>query len=164
MSRLVARATLAVSLLVALMPAGGRGLAAQEPGVAVLERGPELRRGIDALAPDVTPHWYARYRIGDRFVDLIQVANPLAGPALWPVVPCAERQLRSADGRIFYHAHRQGWSLLVLLPPGDAVGEADVADVCRFVHRFIEELLLFEGLEAVRRGGEEPMFPAIVEL
>ncbi len=149
-------------------PGGGGVLPAQEEPVAILQVGPERRTGIDELAPDVTPHWYAEYRIGERIVEVMQVADPLPGPAAWPVVPCAERQLRSADGRVFYHAHRDGWALLVFMR---GVQVADAGDpgvsgvsVCRFVHRFIEELLLFERLPAVRRAGEAPMFPAIVEL
>ena len=135
--------------------------------MAVLQVGPERRRGIDALAPDVTPHWYAEYRIGVRFVEVVYATNPLPGPAQWPVVPCEERRLRSADGEIFYHAHRDGWAVLVFMRGVEGPDAGDLPAgvlVCRFVHRFIEELVMFEQLPAVRRAGEAPMFPAIVEL
>ncbi|HKJ84824.1 MAG TPA: hypothetical protein VKA06_02050, partial [Spirochaetia bacterium] len=85
-------------LAVGLLPTAGT-LAAQEiPATAILELGPERRRGIDAIAPDVTPYWYGRYRVGSAELELSYVEDPLADPAAWPTAPCRERALRALDG------------------------------------------------------------------
>lgn len=136
--------------------------AAQEaPLRAILETGPTARRGIDALAPDLTPHWHARYRVGALLLDLAYVTDPLLAPETWPRIPCQERQLRGPDGRLVYYRHPTGWALVVEVFAGDF---PDGVTACRFVDRFVREHLLFEGLEAVRRVGDAPRFPAIIEL
>jgi len=75
------RALLLVGLLAAgLLPTAGT-LAAQEiPATAILELGPEQRRGIDAIAPDVTPYWYGRYRVGSAEIELSYVEPSRAPP------------------------------------------------------------------------------------
>ncbi len=137
------------------------GLAARDhPTIAILETGPEPRSGIDALAPDVTPHWYAAYRIGAALVELKYLGTPLPEADEWPEASCADRSLRSADGTLFYHRHPDGWSLLVAVSSGAL---PDGVTLCRFVDRFIVEHVIFEGLEGVRRTPGEPIFPAVVE-
>ncbi len=163
------RALLVVVLLTAgLLPVAGP-LAAQELATAILEVGPERRRGIDAIAPDVTPYWYGRYRVASAELEVFYVDAPLTGPAAWPVAPCRERALRALDAAasepaydgLTYYENAAGWSLLVRpaggeLPPG--------VTLCVFVDRFIERHLLFENLEQVTIPGRAPVFPAVIEL
>jgi hypothetical protein len=130
------------------------------PATALLELGPESRRGIDALAPDATPHWYVRYRVAQTLVDVRYVREPLSKPRAWPTSDCRLRTLRSADGELFYYEARD-WSMIVAvasgeLPPG--------VTLCSFVDRFIERHLLFQNLEAVKVPGSAPLFPAVIEL
>lgn len=127
---------------------------------AVLEVGPERRRGIDELAPDVTPYWYGRYRLAEALVDVLYVEAPLERPAAWPASPCAERPLRAADGIAYYEADA-GWSLLVEVAGGELPPEVTI---CTFVDRFIARHLLFGSLEGVRIPGRAPVFPAVIEL
>ncbi|MFW5742797.1 MAG: hypothetical protein ACOCW3_04455 [Spirochaetota bacterium] len=127
---------------------------------AVLEIGPERRRGIDALAPDVTPHWYGRYRVAEAVVDVLYVDAPLERPATWTPTECRERALRASDGLV-YHESDAGWSLLVEVAAGELPPDVTL---CIFVDRFITRHLLFESLEGVRVPDREPIFPAVIEL
>ena len=155
------RAAVRLLLAVGLLAVAGTLPAQRIATTALLEIGPQARRGIDALAPDVTPHWYGRYAVAGASVDLIFVRAPLAEPSAWPQTPCVERRLRSTDGRLHYYEHPAGWSVLVAvslgeLPPG--------LTVCRFVDRFVDRHLAFENLEQVRTPGSAPVFPAVMEL
>ncbi len=127
---------------------------------AVLEVGPEARRGIDAFAPDVTPYWYGRYRVAEAFVDVLYVDAPLERPAAWAPAACPERALRAADGLV-YHESDAGWSLLVEVAAGELPPDVTV---CSFVDRFIAQHLFFSNLEGVRIPGRAPVFPAVIEL
>lgn len=144
------------------VPVGAQA-AGQVPDLArtaVLEAGPESRRGIDPLAPDVTPHWHGRYRLADATIDVRYVDAPLERPAAWAPTACPERPLRAADGLAYYEA-RAGWSLLVEITSGELPPDVTV---CTFVDRFIARHLLFESLEGVRLPGRAPVFPAVITL
>lgn len=127
---------------------------------AVLEVGPQARRGIDALAPDVTPYWYGRYRLADALIDIRYVDAPLGRPAAWAPAACPLRELRAADGLSYYESD-VGWSLLVEVASGELPPDVTV---CAFVDRFVARHLLFERLEGVRVPGRAPVFPAVIEL
>ncbi|MFW6292886.1 MAG: hypothetical protein ACOC7V_11245 [Spirochaetota bacterium] len=132
---------------------------------AMLEVGPESRRGIDELAPDVTPHWYGRYRLADATIDIRYVDAPLERPSAWAPAACPERPLRTSGGLAYYESEA-GWSLLVEIVSGDLPPDVTV---CVFVDRFIARHLLFERLEGVRlegvrRPGRAPVFPAVITL
>jgi hypothetical protein len=164
--RCVRLVLLALAALLTASPAAAQsGDAGTIAYTAILEEGPVERRGIDALAPDVTPHWYGRYRIADAYIDLRYVRSPLAAPADWPDSPCAARSLRAIENLSYYESNA-GWSLLVeLTPGGNGSGELPPGvTVCRFVDRFVDRHLLFENLEAVTIPGRAPVFPAVIEL
>jgi hypothetical protein len=157
----VSRSSSALLLVAALLLAVGRAGAQTVPVTALLEVGPQERRGIDALAPDVTPHWYGRYRVGSARVELRFIGSSLPRAANWPPAGCETRPLRSGGGELRYYEHPAGWSLLVdvtsgTLPPS--------VTLCRFVDRFVERHLLFENLEALTIPGRAPVFPAVIEL
>jgi len=134
---------------------------AEVPATALLQVGPDSRRGIDAIAPDVTPHWYGRYRVGGALVELRYARAPLPAPAEWPRVECEARLLRSADGRLHYYEHRTGWSLLAVVSSGELPPSVSI---CGFVDRFVARHLVFENLEEVPGPDAPPVFPAVIEL
>ncbi|MFW6293279.1 MAG: hypothetical protein ACOC7V_13270 [Spirochaetota bacterium] len=156
-------------LLGAGLPAADT-LAAQEiPATAILEVGPERRRGIDALAPDVTPHWHARYRVAAAEVELFYAPSPLSEPAGWPPAPCRQRALRAADepdggasaAGLTYYEDAAGWSLLVRLADGEL---PPGITLCDFVDGFIDRHLFFERAEQRTIPDKAPAFPAVIEL
>ena len=152
----------AAIITIALATIVTNGVVAQDPpSRAFLDVGPVRRSGIDALAPDVTPHWYAAYRIGAAVVELMYMTEPLPVAEDWPPAPCVDRSLRSADGTHYYHRHADGWSLLVAVRSGEL---PEGVALCRFVDRFIVQHLAFERLEAVQRPPDEPILPAVIEL
>ena len=120
--------------------------------LATLWIGPVRRRGIDALAPDLTPHWYARYSVAGLEVEVFMFDAPFDRAQTWPVSSlCAERPLRARDG-LWYYASRRGWSMIV--------SAADDALVCRFVDGFVTRYEFFVGVDG--RLGSVPPFPAIL--
>ena len=133
------------------------------PATALLQSGPEPARGIDAIAPDVTPHWYGRYRVGEALVELRYASVPLPEPSGWPRAECEARPLRSSDGILHYYEHRTGWSLLAVVSSGELPPSVTI---CGFLDRFIERHLVFENLEEVpeSRADAPPVFPAVIEL
>ncbi|MFW5688766.1 MAG: hypothetical protein ACOC1U_04260 [Spirochaetota bacterium] len=154
-------ALLAISSAASAQTPGAGGTADDVPWTALLQTGPDERRGIDLLAPDLTPHWHGRYRVGTAIVDLYYARAPLDDAAGWSGAPCPLRPLRARDAELFYYEDPAGWSLLVHLvagelPPG--------VTICAFTDRFIARHRLFEGLALVNVPGEAPIFPAVIEL
>ena len=145
-------AVIACALLVIAI--GGTSAAEVPPGVATLVEGPVAARGIDALAPDLTPHWFSRYRIGDSVVGVYLLDAPLDAAASWPASSCTARRVSVRDGA-WYYAHPTGWSLLVVADPD--------APVCAFVDRFVARYLFFLGVEG-RGAASAPPLPAVVDL
>ena len=146
----------------------GRAVAADaRPVDAILVEGPVYARGIDAIAPDLTPNWRARYRVGEAVVDLHYVVGALPGPAAWTPIACTLRAIRgSGDGR-FYYQQGSSWSLLLVASEGELV--------CGFVDRFVEGYNFFmsvprpgTGVPSVTATPSEstppPDFPALLEL
>ncbi|MFP4114837.1 MAG: hypothetical protein ACOC2Y_08475 [Spirochaetota bacterium] len=130
------------------------------PIVAYLETGPERRRGIDELAPDLTPHWYATYRAGDAVFEVRYSREPLDQASGWDRARCGLRTLRATAEGLYYYSD-DSFSLLVSVSGGDP---PPGVTVCTFVDRFVAEHLLFENLEDVRARGDGPMLPAVIEL
>lgn len=141
---------LAARLLAALAVVIAAGSAGAEP--ATLQIGPVRSRGIDVLAPDLTPHWYARYTVADIELEVYMLDAPFDRAAQWPVsTACAGQSLRAQDG-LWYYASRRGWSMIVSAP--------DDAPVCGFVERFVARYEFFSGVEG--RPGGVPPIPAVL--
>ena len=94
-------------------------------------------------------------------VDLYYTREPLERAADWPAAPCGLRPLRTREDGLTYYEHLDGWSLLVD-PASDELPPA--VSICGFVDAFVEQHLLFSGLEGVEVPGTAPIFPAVIEL
>lgn len=160
-SRLVALLLFATA---ALQPLTAQLTASPEvPATALLQLGPRSARGIDLIAPDLTPHWYGRYRVGGALLEVYYVREPLPKTADWAATPCLPRALRAREPGLVYFegSGSPPWSLLVHLLEGEL---PPTVSLCSFVDSFVETHLLFEGLEGVQVPGTAPIFPAVIEL
>lgn len=128
--------------------------------IAILELGPVRRRGIDELAPDLTPYWYGRYRVGGARVAIRFLAEPLPRAAEWPAVACDERALRTLDDRLYYH-EAGALAMLVSVESGSL---PVWLDPCRVVDGFVTAHLRLARLPLVSEPGNIPLFPAVIEM
>ena len=155
----------AATLLLVLAPAVVLAQSAQAPPdlplTAILQAGPEQRRGIDALAPDVTAHWYGRYSVGAAAIEIRWVPTAFEQPAGWARAQCPERELRVNQTGLHYYAAGSRWSLFATIVSGELPAGVTI---CAFVDGFVTRHLVFQRLPGIEFPGSEPVFPAVIEL
>jgi len=150
-----------------LFAAGGAAAAPADTGsVAVLERAPESRLGIDSLGPNVLPCLVATYSFGDATVQVTYTTAAIPPFAAWPAAPCASPRVKSVpantsgDGSealppVLSYGDSFGWHLFFAFPSGFRD-----ANACLFVSRFVPR---FEYFLSATDGDPLSSFPAVLQ-
>lgn len=138
-------------LLVGTIP-----LVAQER--AVLETGPELRRGLIFLPVNVLDHYWGEYSVGDGRIVVYFTRGHVSPYPDWPEAACASRVLLRVDANVdretLFLVHAESWHLFVEAP-------VEFESTCAFVDAFVRRFRYF--LEVGDREFPPP-FPAILSL
>ena len=150
-----------------LIAAGASAEPADTTGsVAVLERAPESRLGIDSLGPNVLPCLVATYSFAGATVQVTYTDAAIPPFASWPSAPCASPGVKSvpassSDGGseaippVLSYADSGGWHLFFAFPSGFQ----DVG-ACLFVSRFVPR---FEYFLSATGGDPRSSFPAVLQ-
>lgn len=136
------------------------GPAADQPeDKAILLSGPERKRGIDILPPNVIEYFHGVYSFQGEKVRVQFTREEVVPLSGWQQDRCGDYPLfrlpQAADGSVFfYQSPDKTWSVFIKIP-------VQTEDHCVFITRFLDRLIYFLG---VSRGDDPAQFPAVLEL
>lgn len=138
------------------------------PETAVMQNGPDFRKGMPYFLPNAIPVFTAEYEFRGRLFTLYYTMNEFPGAEAWEQAPCGENMTRAVPVRVGENVvfrqivppQNPDYKLFISYSTDtDAVLTED--EVCLFIDAFIRRFRYFFGISSDRTI---PPFPAVVPL
>lgn len=125
--------------------------------LAVLERGPLLKKVIPFIGPNTLSYYYGEYRLEQEKKAEIYYITEMVPLSSWTPYSCgglAFLEVPYPGARVLYYSREEGEGIFFLFPGG-------MDNPCRFINPFLERYTYFRSL--ARLGGQVT-FPAVFEI
>jgi hypothetical protein len=133
----------------------------EDTDVILLLKGPNKRRGIDVLPPNVIPYFYGEYQFRNHTVIVNYTTEAIVPSGTWGQTQCAPYAVKQYSHPVkpnlwdvYFYQREDRWFVFMILP-------VEIEDPCLFISSFIKKLTYFIG---ITREEQTVPLPAVIEL